>query len=313
MSVTRAELLLRFLRSTPWADAKRHPLSGDASGRRYERLHGGPAPALLVDAPPPEDTPLFVRMARWLSANGLLAPTILAVDEAEGFLLVQDLGDDLLASLCSREPLCESQHYGKAVDELVRLQAAPLPDFLPPYDDTFFLFEIGIFVDWAAQSLPLPVRQDLVDRWRHVLPVAQTGVDVVVHRDFHALNLIKAGDRFAVIDFQGARIGPAAYDLVSLLVDARRDVEEATIACASDRYLRARQDLDPLAFSAACAVMSAQRTTKILGLFRRLAKRDGKPGYLPLLPRVQQQLAQALGHPSLEAIRHWHAEHGFGS
>jgi aminoglycoside/choline kinase family phosphotransferase len=311
--MTRADTLDAFLGASPWASASRHPLAGDASLRHYERLEGGPAPALLVDAPPPEDTTLFVRMARWLAAQGLLAPTIHAADEAAGFLIVQDFGEDLLSDLCRQQPAREEPLYLAAVDELVRLQAAAAPGFLPPYDDSFFLSEIGIFAEWATDDLPEPVRQDLLDRWAGVLPVARTGPDVLVHRDFHALNLIRAGGRFALIDFQGARIGPAAYDLASLLVDARRDVAEATVAASLDRYLQARPHLDQEAFGAACAVLAAQRSTKILGLFRRLAKRDGKQHYLALLPRVQRQLQQAIEHPVLRSIRDWHAEHGFGS
>jgi aminoglycoside/choline kinase family phosphotransferase len=252
-------------------------------------------------------------MAHWLGSAGLVAPTIHAADEDKGFLIVRDFGDDLLASLCEREPEQEVNCYLRAVNELVRLQAAEVPGFLPSYDDAFFLFEIGIFVEWAVGHLPDGVRQELLERWRVVLPLARTGPDVVVHRDFHALNLIRAGQRFALIDFQGARIGPAAYDLASLLVDARRDVRDGTIEACLNHYRRVRPSATNDAFDAAYAVMTAQRTTKILGLFRRLAVRDGKSAYLRLLPRVQGQLATALSHPALAAIRDWHREHGFGS
>ncbi|WP_159709516.1 aminoglycoside phosphotransferase family protein [Geminicoccus flavidas] len=311
--MTRDAALAAFLADSPWAGAARLPLAGDASLRRYERLEGGPSPALLVDAPPPEDTALFVRMADWLRSQGLLAPKIHQADAEAGFLLVEDFGDGLLARLCTDRPEIEASLYNRAVAELVRLQGAPVPDFLPAYDDAFFLFEIGIFAEWAATGLPAPVREDLLQRWQGVLPAARVGRDVVVHRDFHALNLLAVGERFALIDFQGARIGPPTYDLVSLLVDARRDVAEGTVAAAAGRYLDLRPDLDAERFTAACAIMAAQRTTKILGLFRRLAVRDGKTAYQALLPRVRTQLQQALDHPALGPIRDWHTQHGFGS
>ncbi len=311
--MSRGEELEAFLAASPWAGADRRSLAGDASLRRYERLDGGPSPALLVDAPPPEDTALFVRMADWLATNGLLAPEVHAADEASGLLIVQDLGDELLAKLCTDDPAAEQALYLRAVDELLLLQRARVPDFLPAYDDAFFLFEIGIFAEWAASDLPETARGELVERWSRVLPEARVGTEVVVHRDFHALNLIAQGQRFALIDFQGARIGPPAYDLISLLVDARRDVDEETVAVAAGHFLDARPELDAEAFTAACAIMAAQRTTKILGLFRRLAKRDGKTGYRELLPRVRTQLKQALEHPVLAPILDWHEQHGFGS
>jgi aminoglycoside/choline kinase family phosphotransferase len=311
--MTRAAALAAFLADSPWAGTMRRPLAGDASLRRYERLEGGPSPALLVDAPPPEDTALFVRMAGWLRDQGLLAPKIHRADAEAGFLIVEDLGDGLLARLCTERPDAEASLYDQAVAELVRLQSAPVPDFLPAYDDAFFLFEIGIFAEWAAADLPATVQGDLLRRWQDVLPAARVGADVVVHRDYHALNLLAVGERFALIDFQGARIGPPAYDLISLLVDARRDVAEDSVAAAAGRYLDLRPDLDAGRFTAACAIMAAQRTTKILGLFRRLAVRDGKAGYQALLPRVRTQLQQALDHPALEPIRDWHARHGLGS
>ena len=308
--MSRAEALARFHARSPWAAATRLPLAGDASLRRYERLTGGPSPALLVDAPPPEDTALFVAMAGWLRGQGLLAPEIHAADADAGFLVVEDFGDGLLARRCAERPEWEVALYEQAIDLLAQLQAAAPPSFLPPYDDAFFLQEIGIFAEWATSGAAGP---DLLARWRDVLPQARIGADGVVHRDFHALNLIETDDRLALIDFQGARIGPPTYDLVSLLDDARRDVAPAAIAAARARYARLRPDLDPDRLAASAAIMSAQRNTKILGLFRRLAKRDGKPGYLALLPRVEGHLRRALAHPVLGDVRLWHETHGFGT
>ena len=311
--MTRAAELAAFLASTVWACAERHPLTGDASFRRYERLCGGPTPALLVDAPPPEDTTTFVRMAAWLDKSELLAPKVHAADEERGFLVVQDLGDGLLSTLCRSDPDRTTTLYGRACDELLSLQSAGLPDFLPAYDDAFFLHEIGIFVEWGLDGALGSAGRDLLDAWRAVLPLARVGPDGVVHRDFHALNLLAVGERFALIDFQGARIGPAAYDVASLLVDARLDVDNATAAAVKARYLQNRPDLAPEAFAAAFAIMAAQRSTKIVGLFQRLAVRDGKPAYLDLLPRVRTQLSVALQHPVLAPVRDWHDRHGLGS
>ena len=312
-ALSRAAELASFLASTDWKDATRTGLTGDASTRRYERLLGGPSPALLVDAPPPEDTKTFIRMAGWLITQGLVAPRILAAQEELGFLVVQDFGDSLLHACCNSDPMQEIPLYLKACKELLVLQQAELPFFLPRYDEAFFLSEIAIFVQWAGKALSQNMRDDFLQRWREVLPLALGSADVVVHRDFHALNLLATDGRLAIIDFQGARTGPAAYDLASLLVDARRDVSPVTTDQVLQHYLAARPFIDADDFKRAFAIMTAQRSIKILGLFRRLARRDGKVAYLNLLPRVRIQLSQALEHPALAPIRDWHSQYGFGS
>ncbi|SIO49574.1 hypothetical protein SAMN05444722_2693 [Rhodovulum sp. ES.010] len=302
-----------FLARAGWQDAARAPLAGDASNRRYERLRGGPegTGAVLMDAPPDtgEDVRPFVGIARHLAGLGLSAPGILAEDTARGFLLIEDLGDALFARVVAADPACEEDLYAAAVDLLVDLHRAAPPARLDPYDAATMAPLAGLAFDWYARALDAPVKDAeatrLLAAFQHRLE--EVVPSVLILRDYHAENLIWLPERtgtarVGLLDFQDARIGHPAYDLVSLLEDARRDVPEPLQTRIKARYVQA-SGADPAAFDRAYALLGAQRNLRILGVFARLCLRDGKPGYLPLLPRVWGHLMRDLAHPALADIR----------
>jgi len=309
-----------FLARTGWSAARRAPLAGDASFRRYERLDGGPAPALLMDAPPPmEDVRPYVTVARHLAAMGYSAPRILAEDPAAGLLVIEDLGDDTYTRRLA-DGADEAALYALAVDLLVdlhrRSDAAAVD--LPPYDDDKLIEEAALLVDWYVPEmigpLPAPARQDFVDRWLALFPVARAVPKTLVLRDYHVDNLMWLDERHGVarcglLDFQDAVIGPVAYDLVSLLEDARRDIDADLSARMLDRYMDAFPALDRDAFVASYAILGAQRSAKIIGIFTRLCRRDGKPVYLKHIPRVWRWLERDLRHPALAPLAEWFDAH----
>jgi hypothetical protein len=234
------------------------------------------------------------------------APHVFAADAESGQVLLEDLGDDLFSRVLAQGG-DERALYEAAVDLLVFLQGCPPPDGLPAYDDAWLLREASLLPEWYAPGTP---DDDYRAIWQDLLPQARVGGDGFVYVDYHADNLLwlpgRGGHaRIGLLDFQDARLGPPAYDLVSLLEDARREVPAGLAAAMVDRYLAARQDLDSQAFRAAYALLGAQRNAKILGLFSRLARRDGKPAYLALLPRVAGHLQRDLEHPLLAPLRAW--------
>jgi N-acetylmuramate 1-kinase len=317
----RAAVIAGFLAAAGWGAAERRKLAGDASFRRYERLVLDGSRAILMDAPPPqEDVRPFLAVAALLQRLGLSAPAILARDEASGLLLLEDLGDGTYTRLLA-EGGDETSLYALAVDVLIHLQRRfdPLPATLPEYDEARLLGEAALLVDWflpAATGAPLPTewRASYLDAWRQVLPLAQTAAPTLVLRDYHVDNLLLLPERDGVaacglLDFQDAVIGPASYDLVSLLEDARRDVAPALAAAMIERYLAGFPGIDRARFMASYAVLGAQRSCKIVGIFTRLWKRDGKPQYLVHLPRVWRLIEQDLRHPALAPVADWLARH----
>ena len=310
----RDALIGRFLAAEGFGAARRVPLAGDASVRRYERLERGPRPAVLMDAPPGQiDLAPFLRVGHWLRGLGLSAPEVMAADPAMGFALLEDLGDDLLNRVLAAGG-DELSLYAAAVDLLVRLQRSTPPVGLPPYDDAKMLAEASLLTEWYAPHLADDAKAAYLALWRRILPAARVGEDCVVYVDYHADNLLWLPAReglasIGLLDFQDARVGPPAYDLVSLLKDARRDVSRDLSEAMIGRYLAARAELDASAFRAAYAVLGAQRNAKILGLFTRLARRDGKPRYLDPLPRVLGYLSGDLLHPVLAPLRAWFERH----
>ena len=306
-----------FLARAGWGAARRSVLAGDASHRRYDRLTLGPSGqrAVLMDAPPEkgEDVRPFTRIARHLRALGLSAPEILAEDAAHGFLLLEDLGDAVFARVMAKDPAQERPLYAAAVDLLAELHRAPPPDDLPPYaaDE---MADLGVLpFDWYLDAPDPGGRAALRAGLHEALGRLDTGPRVLVQRDYHAENLIwlprrEGIARVGLLDFQDARAGHPAYDLVSLLRDARRDVSPGLRAGMVARYLDAT-GLDPAPFHAAAAVLSAQRNLRILGVFARLCLRDGKPHYVDLLPRVWSHLQEDLCHPALSDLRALVAAH----
>ena len=312
-----------FLAAAGWAGATRAPLAGDASARRYQRLDRGGTGAILMIVPPESGLRIepFLAVDAWLRASGFSAPEVYAADPAAGLALIEDLGDGLLARLCATDPAREPALYAAAVDVLAAIQRRPPPSGAwtpPPYDRAFLLRETALVPEWylpaATGRAPAPA---LVAEYAALCEAALAPVAEVraapVLRDYHAENLLWLPDRagparLGLLDFQDMLLGHPAYDLVSLLEDARRDVPAALRDSLTERYL-ALTGAEREPFLLAAATLSAQRNLKILGLFTRLCRRDGKPRYLAHLPRVWSHLARDLAHPGLEPLAAFVARH----
>jgi aminoglycoside/choline kinase family phosphotransferase len=309
-----------FLAAAGWGASRPAPLAADASFRRYFRLADGDRRAVLMDAPPPhEDVRPYIAVAGMLREHGLSAPEIFAEDRAQGLLLIEDFGDDTYTRLLARGA-DEAGLYALAVDTLIALQrAVAAPPALPPYDAEALLREAALLVEWYAPAvLPAPLSpaqcEEYLALWRAVLPLVATPAPTLVLRDYHVDNLMLLAGREGVrgcglLDFQDALCGPAGYDLVSLLEDARRDVPPALREAMTERYLAAFPELDRGAFRRAAAILAAQRNAKIIGIFTRLWRRDGKPGYLGHIPRVWRLLEADLHEPALRPLARWLDRH----
>lgn len=299
-----------FLSTIGWGDGEILPLAGDASFRRYFRVVAPGRSAILMDAPPPHEDPRpFLQVARWLTDHGFAAPAIHGEDLEQGLVLLEDFGDARMRETVDAAPESELRLYEEAIDLLIRLHAeAAAP--VPPYDLATYQREAGLFPEWYCPAVGLvPDVQGYVDAWDQVLVPLLDAAPVTVLRDYHAENimLIDGGkETLGLLDFQDALAGHRAYDLVSLLQDARRDVPAALEAAMLDRYCRITAADD--AFQVAYHVLGAQRNAKILGIFTRLWKRDGKPRYPALCPRVWGYLERDLAHPALKPVAAWFAD-----
>lgn len=333
-STPRDAAIRDFLAASGWAGARRMPLAGDASARRYERIARAGRTAMLMDIPPASglDPAPFLAVSRWLGAGGFSAPAILAADEARGLVLLEDLGDDLLATLCDRRPELEPALYEAAIDVLAAIHGRAPPAHggsgpgprgwsPPPYDAATYLREARLAVEWylpATTGHPAPAEDPaLTAEFEALVSDAVAAIPpsrpAAIYRDYHAENLLWLPDRaglarIGLLDYQDMLTGHPAYDLVSLLEDARRDVGPELREAMTARYV-ARTGAEPEAFRTAAHILSAQRNLKILGLFTRLCRRDGKPRYLACLPRVWGHLARDLAHPALAPLRGWTARH----
>jgi len=317
----RAGEISAFLEAGGWAGVRRVPLAGDASFRRYERLVDGARPALLMDAAPPEeDVGAYARVARHLLALGFSAPEVLAEDLARGLLVIEDFGDETYTNRLAAGG-DETSLYETAIDLLIALHRHPdaASIDLGAYDEEAFLEEAALLADWYLPAMPgaasgEAVREEYLSLWRRLLPLAGPQPPTLTLRDYHVDNLMWLADRQGVgrcglLDFQDAVIGPPAYDLVSLLLDARRDVPEALVGAMTERYLAGFPGADRASFERACAILSVQRNCKILGIFTRLCMRDGKPVYLDHIPRVWRWIARDIQHPALLPLRTWFDRH----
>ncbi|UCI31224.1 tRNA (adenosine(37)-N6)-threonylcarbamoyltransferase complex ATPase subunit type 1 TsaE [Mesorhizobium sp. B4-1-4] len=339
-----------FLERAGWGEAQRRHFIGDASARSYEIVTlAGQEPRVLMNSPrlvlgPPvrdgkpyaviahtaQSVSAFVAIDRALKAGGVSVPEILAEDLDQGFLLLEHLGSEgFLGS--EGEPV--AARYAAAAELLAmmhgktwprRLEAAP--DRLyeaPPFDRDAMMIEADLLVDWYVPAISGgPASDDLrtgyTREWNALFDRLQGSEYTLMLRDFHSPNIIWRGDRsghdrLGIVDFQDALIGPAAYDVASLAMDARvtvsPDIERQTL----DAYVAARLAAGPFdtdAFREAYAIMAAQRNSKILGIFVRLEKRDGKPYYLRHLPRIRDYLRRALSHPALASLRDFYDTHG---
>jgi len=347
----REQEIVDFLQLAGWGAANRTRMADDAGYRSYQRLSGPLGKAILMNAPPggdqlrsaaaaaynrlahlATDCRPFAAVAHYLRRLGLVAPQIMAADLPRGLMLLEDLGDDLFASAIPAGA-DETQLYGTAIDVLLALHAVPVPGRLPVgdggdhalshYDAGAQEAEVRLLSEWYApavigRALEAPAQAEFIEHWRHLFAAVLPARPVLVLRDYHAQNLFwlpqrQSVARVGLIDFQDALLGSPAYDLVSLLEDARRDVPPALAAAMLARYCAgaalADSGFDEAAFRTAYAVAGAQRNCKILGIFARLAKRDNKPAYLQLIPRVRACLRQDLQHPALLPLKKWFAAH----
>ena len=302
-----------FLESVGWGGAEIRPLAGDASFRRYFRVHRGEETAVLMDAPPEhEDVGPFLSVAAELVRRGLSAPRALGVDRAGGLLLLEDFGSRLMGPYLGEEPGAEVDVYRAAVDVLVKLAEERAPDAIAPYDEAAMAREAGLFTEWYAPAVGLEVdAEGYAAAWRETWAGVVRGAAehrTLVLRDYHADNLMLLDRpglaRLGLLDFQDALAGHPAYDLVSLLQDARRDVSPELEAAMLGEYV-ARMGFDEPAFRADYEVLGAQRNAKIIGIFVRLNRRDGRTGYLERLPRIWGYLERNLAHPALAPVRRW--------
>jgi N-acetylmuramate 1-kinase len=347
--VERLKALREFLDGAGYADAKRQRMPGDASTRSYARLARNDGFVILMNSPRRPDGPAiydgkpysaavhlaedvkpFVAIANGLRERGFSAPAIHHADLDAGFLITEDFGSTAFVEGDPPAPIPE--RYQAATDMLAALHREPLPETLPlapqitytipTFDTDALLVEAGLMTEWYMpdrNAAPTDaVRAEFAAMWRELLAKPAAAAKTWVMRDFHSPNLIWLDARtgFAkvgIIDFQDAVLGPAAYDLVSLLQDARIDVPETLELAMLTRYIKARlasdDTFDPKAFAELYAIMSAQRNTRLLGTFARLNRRDGKPQYLRHQPRIWTYLNRSLDHPALSGIRAWYAAH----
>ena len=297
-----------FLSAAGWTGARIEPLAGDASFRRYFRVEDAEGNrGVLMDAPPPHEDPApFVAIADYLSGHGFRAPRVIASDLEHGLVLLEDLGNRRMREHLAYHPEEETAVYEQAIDELIRLRDIPPAD-VPRYTQAKYIEEAKLLTEWFAPAAHLRVdRAGYETLWRELLApvIAAQAKPVTVLRDYHAENIMLIGeDRLGLLDFQDALAGHPAYDLVSLLQDARRDVPQALEAAMLDRYLAVTGEGED--FRTHYALLGAQRNAKIIGIFTRLWRRDGKARYLSFLPRMWKLLERDLAHPALEPMRRW--------
>jgi len=311
-----------FLAAAGWRGAVRRLLAADASFRHYQRIALDGRTAVLMVAPPDkEPVGPFLAVQRRLVALGLSAPRLLAADEPGGLLLLEDLGDRTFTRALA-EGVDERRLYELATDLLVQLHERWQPAEaagLAPYDEAALLREVLLLVEWylpavTGRPTPAAVREAFVEAWRQTLAGVAGQRQTLVLRDYHVDNLMLLPGRQGIaacglLDFQDALLGAAAYDLVSLLEDARRDIAPDLAAAMLARYLAARPGFaagsgrDSLL--ADYAVLGLQRSTKIVGIFTRLDRRDGKPVYLEHLPRLWRLIDRGLQHPALVPVARW--------
>jgi N-acetylmuramate 1-kinase len=345
--VARLKALREFIADAGFAEARRQRMPGDASTRSYARLIRDDGVVILMNSPRRPDGPAiyngntysaavhlaedvkpFVAIDNGLRARGLSAPAIHHADLEAGFLITEDFGSEGFIEGDPPQPIVD--RYETAVDVLVALHGEPLPEVLPlapqityaipTFDIDALLVEIGLMLEWYLPDRGAEptnnVRTEFVVLWRDLLGKPAAAPKTWVLRDFHSPNLIWLGERsgiskVGIIDFQDAVLGPAAYDLVSLLQDARIDVPEQLELALLTRYIKARHAadgaFDPAGFAGIYAIMSAQRNTRLLGTFARLNRRDGKPQYLRHQPRIWTYLTRSLAHPALSGLREWYS------
>ncbi len=318
----RQEQQITFLANAGWARSKIELLAADASFRSYHRVKLNDRLAVLMDAPPPEeDIRPFVKVGKYLSQLGFSAPKIYAEDERRGFLLLEDLGDNTYTRAFATGG-DEDALYALAVDTLVQLHelssAPTVPADTPAYDLSRLMAEVALIADWYLPAIGLPLsadaRSSFDDVWQNAFAHVADKQETLVLRDYHVDNLMwlphRAGiARCGLLDFQDALVGPRAYDLMSLIEDARRDVPMTRADKLIERYIDACGDVDEKTLRRDIAILGAGRHAKVIGIFTRLAARDGKTQYLQHIDRVWGLLGNSLRHPDLVDVQNWFDTH----
>lgn len=349
--VGRSLSIRSFLARAGRGDAERRYLVGDASPRAYEEVRPAAGPSMiLMNAPRlpfgpvlrdgkrytelahiAEDVRPFIAVDGLLRSCGLSAPDIVASDLDKGLVLLEDFG---LEGVVDAEGRPIAGRYEVAIDVLAALHGhrrpgpLPLPTgeryVIPPFDRTAMAIEVEQIADWyvpwkSGAALDPEARKEFVALWNGLIDIAQASEQNVLLRDVHSPNLFwlprRSGPaRIGLIDFQDAMIGPTAYDVASLVQDARVTIGPDLARRLTGHYIALRRERNPAfdaeAFETALAIMEAQRTTKILGIFVRLKLRDGKPGYLRHIPRLEAYLSAALRHPVLHPLREFYSRVG---
>ncbi len=306
-----------FLNSAGWNVATPELLTGDASTRKYFRLRKDKQSAVLMNASQAlASVAPFVQIDQHLLRLGFSAPTILARDEAKGLLLLEDFGDDTFARLLEEgaEP---EKLFTLATDLLIALHKHPqaIPGGLRAYHPDKMLEDVELFLDWCTPGISETGRAEFRKVWLEALPAAHQVPASLLLRDYHVANLMllagRAGVRQAgLLDFQDAYQGPITYDLVSLLEDARHDVPEELHQKMIARYLAQFPALDRKAFETSMAILAALRHTRVLAIFERLSRHEGKHDYKQFhSPRVERLLQTALRHPMLTGVKRWFDEY----
>lgn len=323
---SRETLINAFLKSTLWQSAQRHPLNQDASFRRYWRLELNGKTAMLMDAPPPEKpVSVFAGIAVFLRNHGLQAPAIYQMNEEHGLMLIEDFGEDTFTRILNRDASQETVLYDLAIDTLIQLHCmdsyAELS--LAAYDTPTLIAEARLFTEWfypAVRGKAASARQTnlFAAAWRESIAQLPVLPPVLVLRDFHVDNLMrlqpaKQPVRCGLLDFQDALMGSPAYDLMSLIEDARRDISAELRERCLQRYFSAMSGRPGFPSQKVILrwinVLAAQRHAKVLGIFVRLYKRDNKANYLEYLPGVLALYTAALERePALKPVRHWMAQ-----
>jgi aminoglycoside/choline kinase family phosphotransferase len=258
-----------------------------------------------MDADPAtgQDTEIFTRIGGWLSQQNLSSPKSLLHDPTNGFLLLEDLGPDDFAMCLAKNPKQATTLYTAATDILIRLDSATPPPGLVSMTPTIGGEMVGITAQWYGDPDQTHIIDEMTAHLQRFCPVA----DKIALRDFHAENLIwrptmTGTDRVGLLDYQDAFLAPRGYDLVSLLRDVRR-VVDPTLATAMMAHFMTKIDADPDTTMAAFACLSVQRNLRILGVFARLALRDGKNRYIAMIPHIWSMICTDLRHPALADLR----------
>lgn len=311
--MNREESLLSFLRQNGWQTAKRVLLAADASFRSYERLtNEAGQTAVLMNAPSPENPGQFIFIDRLLEKAGVRVPRILAEDLQNGFVLLEDFGDNTFTRLLNQGASVRDL-YTRAMDTLIQMQGRiELPnDGIPAYDFDKMMFEVSLLPDWFGQyvlpgGLSARARDEFMNLWEPIIEQIQALPKTLVLLDFHVDNLMITPDEACgVLDFQDGRIGPVVYDLMSLVEDERREVPDKVRREMIERYFKNRPELDQPLVRKSLDLVAMQRHTKVVGIFIRLCVRDGKDRYLKMIPFVWSLIERHLNQPEFAAYKAW--------